>query len=264
MNRATQRWCTWCGVPMVVLWLFGFVVFAGFVPLPDPQDDAAEVARMYRENLNGIRAGMILTVFGSAFLAPFIAVISVQMKRIEGPHSPLTYGQLALGAALPVVFIIPVMFFQAAAFRPNRPDQSFQDLNDVGWLMFIGVVSTAVVELVLIGACILRDTRIEPLFPRWVGYYNLWVAVLLIPGGVNVFFKHGPFAWNGLFSWWVPVVVFTSWLVVMTVSLLRAIDQAPAPAEVTTGVSTADVEALVERRVAELLAERGAAQVGQS
>jgi len=38
-----------------------------------------------------------------------------------------------------------------------------------------------------------------------------------------VFFKHGPFAWNGVLAWWIPLTMFFIWFVVMTVLLLRAI-----------------------------------------
>lgn len=258
MNKTGQTLCVWCGAGMLGLWIIGFLVFADFVPPPSPQDTPQEVAAMYRENTNGIRVGLVLTVFGSALLAPFIAVISVQLHRIEGRSAPLAYAQLALGAALPVVFILPIMFLQVAAFRPDRPAQSLQDLNDIGWLMFIAVVSTAVVEILLIGLCILQDTRPEPVFPRWAGYYNLWVGLLLMPGGVTVFFKHGPLAWNGLLTWWVPLAVFASWLAVMTVLLLRAIDAQARAAGHGLETLPDELRVQVEQLVARLVEERGA------
>jgi uncharacterized protein (DUF983 family) len=44
-----------------------------------------------------------------------------------------------------------------------------------------------------------------------------------VPGVMCLLFKTGPFAWNGLFVFWIPLAVFGSWFVVMSLLLLRAI-----------------------------------------
>jgi hypothetical protein len=66
---------------------------------------------------------------------------------------------------------------------------------------------------------VLGDRNASPEMPRWVGFMNLWVAVLFIPGGFLTFFKTGPFAWNGVFVYWIPLVVFLGWYLVMVVLL---------------------------------------------
>ncbi len=65
------------------------------------------------------------------------------------------------------------------------------------------------------GHAIMSVQHEQPIFPRWVGYFNIWVAVLFIPGGLLTFFKTGPVAWNGLLAFWMPVVVFFAWYIVM-------------------------------------------------
>jgi hypothetical protein len=37
--------------------------------------------------------------------------------------------------------------------------------------------------------------------------------------------KTGPFAWSGLFPWWIPVVDYTIWSVVMSWATARAGNQ---------------------------------------
>jgi hypothetical protein len=67
------------------------------------------------------------------------------------------------------------------------------------------------------------DHSPNPTWPRWAAYFNLWVAVSGGGGGIAVFFKHGPFAWNGLIGFYTPLTVFFIWLVLTTYLLHKAI-----------------------------------------
>lgn len=49
------------------------------------------------------------------------------------------------------------------------------------------------------------------------------IVQIFLPGSISVFFKDGPFAWNGLLTWYLPLTVFTAWIIVNTVLTLRAI-----------------------------------------
>jgi hypothetical protein len=184
------------------------------------------VVHFYGAHTDAIRFGMVLTLFASALLVPFASVIAAQMRRIEGRRSVLANVQLVSAGLLSLEFIIPLMVFQTAAYRVDAGSaRLIQMLNDMGWLMFVGVISSAIVQIGSIGLAILIDKQVPPVFPRWVGYFNLWVAVLLSPAGLVPFFKHGPFAWNGAFAFWTPLTVFALWIAVMVVTLLRAVKQ---------------------------------------
>jgi hypothetical protein len=215
--------CVWAGPVMVFGWIASFVVLARFIPPPSPGKTPEQLVEMYSEHTGGIRLGLMLTMFASALLVPFAAVIWAQMKRIEGPRSVLAQTQLISGGLLALEFILPLMIWQTAAYRPEIDPTLIRMLNDLGWIMFVGVISSAVVEFACIGVVILADERDTGVFPRWAGYFNLWVALLVAPAGLVPFFKHGLFAWNGLFSFFMPMVVFAAWVVVMVVVLRRAI-----------------------------------------
>jgi hypothetical protein len=62
-------------------------------------------------------------------------------------------------------------------------------------------------------------------FPRWFGYYTAWTALMFEGGAVAFVTRSGPFAWNGMLAFWLPVVTFFAWIVVASVLLFRAIDQ---------------------------------------
>jgi hypothetical protein len=99
-----------------------------------------------------------------------------------------------------------------------------QLLNDIGWLFFVGAIFSGPPWPIAVGATILRDRRAEPIFPRWSGYYNIWVGILFIPGAICVFFQSGPFAWNGIFAFWLVIVAFATWVLVQSALMLRAIE----------------------------------------
>jgi hypothetical protein len=72
------------------------------------------------------------------------------------------------------------------------------------------------------------------------------VAILLAPAGLIVFFHRGPFSWDGLVSFFVPLTVYTAWVLTMTVLLHRAIEAQAAEAE------PEEIPASVQTRLAAL------------
>jgi hypothetical protein len=124
----------------------------------------------------------------------------------------------------------------AASFRyDDRAPDVTRALHDLGWILFVTVIWSLWVQLIAIAAAILIDRRSEPVLPRWLGYLNLWVAMLIIPAGLVLFFKHGPFAWNGVVGLYIPLVAFVIWMMSMTITihqkLSRQIREDMRPAE---------------------------------
>jgi hypothetical protein len=219
-NAGVQRVFAWTGVVMLVLFLVGFWVVAGYVPPSGPHETVGQIVHFYASNTTAIHLGLWMTMLAAAFCATFFTVISVQMRRIEGPHSPLAFAQMLLGGLFVIEFIIPLMIWQAADYRPTLNPSMTYRLHDMGWLFFLGVVSTAVLQALLIAWAILRDRREHPIFPRWVAYTSVWCALLFMPGGLIVFFKSGPLDWRGLIAWWLLLVAFGIWVVMLVYTLL--------------------------------------------
>lgn len=220
-NARSQMVCLWFGPAAILLFLIGFVV-AGFMPPPSPNDSLEEVRKLYGDNPDMTRLGLLLIMVAGGLTAPFVAAISTQMRRVEGVHHPLSSTQLGTGMLGCLLFIFPVMLMQAAAFRPDRDPELIQLIHDAAWLPFIGVFILAVIQNCAIALAVFQD-HAEKVFPRWLGYFNVWVALLFVPAALIYFFKTGPFAWNGLFCFWLPLNVFAVWFVVMFVVLRKAI-----------------------------------------
>lgn len=225
MNLTVQRLCAWSGLASIVLLAVGFWGVAGFLPPPSPADDAQEIAQLFEDDTYRIRAGMIISLFASILLAPWSAVITVQLRRIEGRHSVLSWTWIIVATCLVLEFLFLLMFWQTASYRPGRDPDSIYIINDLAWIPFVGLTSSIVMQAFVLGIAMLIDKRPTPIFPRWGGYFNLWAALCLTPGTFVVCFKDGPLAWDGLIALWIPVCVFATWMVVNAFLMARAVDQ---------------------------------------
>src|SRR5437870_2309806 len=151
---------------------------------------------MFDARRNEIRIGLIISMFAVSLFVPWSAAIYMQLRRATGRFSPLPHVQMLCGTLLSMEFIYLIMFWQVAAFREDTPAETVRTLNDLAWIPFVGLTSTAVVMCLAIGWAMLDCEPGKAMFPRWAGYYNLWVAFMFTPGTLCVFFKTGPFAWD--------------------------------------------------------------------
>ena len=221
MSIRVQRAMAWSGLLATLLFLVGLIPLAHWVPPPAPTHTTRWLIHFFEQNTTEKRIGMWMETFAGALSGAFCVAITMQLKRAEGERStPLAYLNLIMGALLVFEFIIPVQLWQACLYRPAYSPAFTYRLNDFAWIFFVGVISTATLECLAIGCAVLFDKRPDPVFPRWVGYLNLWCAALFLPGSCVVFFKTGPLAWNGILAWWLVLAAFSVWLIVMSVAML--------------------------------------------
>src|ERR1700757_2950066 len=88
LNRRVQLICAWCGPVFMV------TLFVGLVPPPGPSDSAAHIAAFYRDHQNQVRAGLVICLAATPLLAPFIALITYQLKRSDPHLAPFADVQL--------------------------------------------------------------------------------------------------------------------------------------------------------------------------
>ena len=224
MNPTAQRVCAWSGPVLVVFFFVGFVAIAGFIPPPSPAASAEHIAAWYRQHTTSIRIGVLIEVICVSLFAPWGAAIAVWTRRSESSFPVLTYAQLiCLGFVLVDAFFCG-MVWGVASFRPDQiAAGSTRTWNDFGWFLYLFTWPPFSVWCLAIAGSIIWDRSETPAFPRWVAYYNIWIAILLIPAGGMIFFKRGPLSFDGVIAFWVPTVVFFSWICVMTWVVLKAI-----------------------------------------
>lgn len=224
MHALDQRIGAWCGLIFVVLFGAGLAI-AGFLPLPGPSMTPEQVAAMYQHNSVRIRVGMFIMVFAAAFFFALTAVTSHQLMRIAGASRMPAYFQMIAGTANAITFFLAPVLFALTAFRPDRDHDVLYTLNDLAWFIFIVPGSAAVFQGLAIALGVFTDNSPNPVFPRWFGYLCIWFSMMVVPTILPMFFKDGPFAWNGLFGFYTGATAFFVWIISLVVLLLRAINE---------------------------------------
>ena len=202
----------WSGLAFILCYLAGLWLLADFVPAHQPSSNADEIVQAYRDNGNGIKTGMIFVMFASSFYLVWTVMWSNIIKQMEKGADFLSGCQLIGGVASSMFFILPALFWQVAAYRVDYSPETVLMLNDIGWILTVTPVPPFLVQFVPVGIAVLLDKSGRPLLPRWFGFVTLWACVLYTPAVIAYFFKDGPFAWDGLFSFWIPLTVFVIWM----------------------------------------------------
>lgn len=211
----------WCGPGYLILLFVGWGAFAGFLPPVAPSRNADEIAHIFQDNTNGIRIGMVLVMWAAGVFIFFAAAIGQFLSKIEGGPGVLTYGAVIGGCGNMVLSFYPAIWWLVAAYRPERAAQLTYIFNDMAWLQFIGGVSMFAALPIAIAIAAFIDKSPAPVFPRWAGYANIMIVMLILPDQLLFFFHSGPWSWNGLFGLWIPVVLFGGWFL-LTFFLMRA------------------------------------------
>ena len=223
LYRKTNLFGAWCGLLYVIVVFGAWWFVALFFPLHEPSADADVIYEVYQNNLFGIRLGMILIMWAAAIFLPFTAALADYVSKVEGGPGPLTTVTKLAGYGNAMLTFYPPLWWLTAAFRPDvRSAEITYMLNDAAWLQFIGGLSLVMPIYIVFAVAILNDKSSNPVFPRWVAYFSVWTFVLLVPDQLLFFFKDGPFAWDGIFAFWVPLTVFATWFIVMFYFLRQA------------------------------------------
>jgi hypothetical protein len=224
MDLRLQRIAAWGGIAMLALFFAFFMLIAKLIPPLSPTSSAQQIADFLIANKLRVRVGLALSLLAACVALPFLSTICLRVRRVEGKWGVLSVTQVFAGVIFVPGFLFPMMVLSAAAFRPEQRDPEItQALNDVFWLMFVGIVGTLVVQALVLTTASFLDRTEPATFPRWFGYLNAWYALLALPGGAVMVFNDGPLAWNGVFAFWIPLVAFSVWMIAVTVVMLQSI-----------------------------------------
>jgi hypothetical protein len=226
MNRRTQLIATWCGPLCAVLFIIGGVLLGRFIPpYVRPHYSAAHTAAIFAKHAARIRLGAFIACISMSLVGPWGCTIAAQIRRTEGEFPILTYISISCVAIGTTIVVLMCCCWGVAAFRPEHTSpQITQFANDLAYFIFLFTWPPFFVWAVAVALAIFTDQNEVAVFPRWLAYLSLWTALLFIPAGLMVFFKHGAFSWAGLMTLYVPVAIFFVWLSGLTYCTLRNIN----------------------------------------
>lgn len=234
MRQTTgERVIFWALPAVAIAWIAAFLLFPGFLPPMSPRASATDVATFFRDHTARIRYSMILLNWFCVALIPMLMLIVERMRGMAHRTPILRFCMIGVAGAAPIAFLTATVFWLLAAFQPDRAPALTQLLNDLAWITFTCGVPFLVAQCGFLALAIYFDQQDEPVFPRWVGRFNVLVAMALIPAGFAGLTTHGVFAWNGLLGFWVKNIAIALWIIVMSVVLGRAVEKDNAAAEAT-------------------------------
>jgi hypothetical protein len=172
-----------------------------------------------------LRTGVLLSFVATALYLPFTAVISTQLRRMEGSTPILAYTQFAGGMGIIVALLLTMCLLIIAAYRPERAPEITQALHDASWITNVITLNTYCLQYAAIARAVIKDHEYsdDPIFPRWIIYINYLTGLSFVVDVMLAFYRTGPFAWNGLLSMYVPFTCFGAWFLSMHYVLVKAI-----------------------------------------
>lgn len=225
MNRNAQIFSIWLCLVFAVCYGASLLFIVGFVPPPSATLTGEELAVIFEANRTGIRIGMVLCLFFPILFMPWSAVMSVHMARVEGRFPIFALMQFAGAAMLVLLFMIAALLWLAMAYRPNIEPATLQIFNDFAWFIFVVAFPQFWMQFFSIGWVFLKDKREKPFLPRWACFYTFMVGLSGAGGTLAPFFKSGPWAWNGIFGFWLPIFLFGSLMAVLFPLMIKGVKQ---------------------------------------
>jgi hypothetical protein len=234
MTERSQAIMIWWGLIFMGIYWFAFWGLLNMMPPPRATLNADEVAAFYTVNGFGIRLGAMVASYTSAFMVPISVVIAIQMARLEKGVPAWSILAFAGGIMMSIFLVLPPLFWGVAAFTPSRAHEATALMHDLGTLTMVTTDQFYIFQMIAMAYISLTQEIDENSpFPRWLGYFTIWAALMFELGAIAFIPKTGPFAWNGLFVFWCPLVIFGAWVAIVCISILKALKRQAASQEET-------------------------------
>lgn len=233
--RPAGRWARlgwhWRHDPKIELWimwwamfcfyqLFGvvFALMTRVMPPPKPWWGQARIVQWFSDNHDGLLWGFGICFLISGLVASCNALIGYSMRRMSVSRAfPYAYIAIYSLSTLPGMLLAAILL-TAGAMRPDRDPAILSWIYDAAFMTFVGTMGVFLVGTAIWMLAILLDRN--RVFPLWFGYLNicnLLTEVVVAPVWI---FREGPFAWNGVITFWVDTLVFVVYTAAF-ITLLR-------------------------------------------
>lgn len=233
-NIQSQKWGLYCTFIFVALTVVGWLGIAHFWA-PAPADLGIDATKLWFSEEYKWQTIIGCTIFyiAAGFLTPGSIQLAIMLSKIEG-RFPLW----SITAGVCGIFISIIIFFNCCAwivcaYRPEFGADVIQAWYDWSWFAFLLGWIYLIIEMVATAVVEMMDKRETPMIPRWFTWLTFASGATLITAAGPAFFKSGPFAYHGLFAFYLPVAVWGLYLVGTSWFMLKELDRAAARAPST-------------------------------
>lgn len=221
-----QKALLWVGSICAILYGLSYLFLLDFWPPPSPLLSDEDVVALYAHSNAKFRFGVGVMIMTGAFFVPLSIPVSIQMARMEKGFPYLALLQLLTGLVGAWIFAWPAVLWGVCAFTVERAPEITVALHQLSWLTFItpGAFFWMQVGSVGMVAVMSRQPQGGAAFPRWFGWFTLWGAfeMSVFPTFCQMFWS-GPFAWDGLLTFYVTVIYYAVWLSLLIWLIVRAL-----------------------------------------
>jgi hypothetical protein len=216
MSARSQIVLLYWALAFLALFGIAFYCLLHVVPPPPPTNNDDQIAGFFAFHSTSIRIGAALAMTVCGFTLPFAAVISVQMARLGREMWVWAILQGMGGALVSVWLIFPALVQGTASFTADRAHSVTRALSDLSFLAQVTTTPYYIFQVIPIAYACLSNKVDSPFFPRWLGYLSIWSFLITEVGPLAFLTKFGPFAWNGLVVFWLPVFIFFAWVIALS------------------------------------------------
>ncbi|MFB4306233.1 hypothetical protein [Actinomadura sp. GTD37] len=189
----------------------GVCLLGRATPPPRPDVTQAQAAAWFDQHQLGIQIGFtfLLVIAGGAAISN--GIIGYFIKRMSSGKT-LAYAYIAtMGVGAVPGFQIILVCWLTATFRPDREPRILYMLYDLGMLSYNGSLGCFTAAYAVVAVAILYDRN--RIFPKWFAYVTIWQIVTELLASQMWLYHSGAFAWNGMITLYIALVVFGLWIV---------------------------------------------------
>lgn len=220
------RICAWAGPAYVILEALSWAGVAGFLPPPAEYLTADQTHQYFTDHNLRIRVGMMLTLVFAPLYFVWSAVVSRIIARAEPSDGVLSTIELLGGFGTVVVTWGAVTAWLSAGLdTAAKSPQDIKAVSDLAWMWFNPTAMVTVCQFVAFGTAVLLDQREQPLFPRWMAWFSYAMTAVLLLALLTPLFNRGPFAWHGLFTYYIGLGGYFLWIIFACYFTFHAIDK---------------------------------------
>lgn len=225
-NYTIWRICNWAGLIFAIGYASSWGVMGFNTPPFEPIIDQMTLYNHYVDNNTRIKLAFVLSIFFMPIYFVWSSVVSRVMQTIEGNRGPLSIVEQMGGATTVITGCVAGVCWLTAGFRiEERTPEIVRVLHDFGWLYFDTTFMVTSLQMLAMAVVFLSDKREVPLIPKWLNFYTILMAFIFIALLLLPFLYEGPFAWSGLFNFWIALVGWFVWVILMSCYLFGVINR---------------------------------------